>query len=429
MPPIQEQILVANMPDVRPLASILRSLSFRAQATLKIDEAGIRVTVEEGRSLQAHAYVAANAFSSYTFHLAADDPAAYVDAPRGHTDSPGSSPAAAVAVGEEAAEGLTSPYCQMSVSLSTILECLNIFGNAGAAASNTFKKEGGYDSDGGGDDAGGGGGGGGGSRWRGKRKRQGAADDDDEDGDGRYGKRGGKRETADEGKTTSLRLSYAGHGEPLVMLLEESGIVTRCEITTYEPEGLLDLAFNDEDKIQRLIIKSDWLHDALLEVPTSSEKLSISFSPSDANEDRYRRQERNRRRKRETRRQQAGPEGLDEDDEEEQEVDDDDEEVPLFRLESVGPMGSTEMDYSDDKDVLEIFECEQALRNSYKYSHILLTRHALSVSIKTSIRTDAHGLVSFQFMIPMSTRGPKASMREGKIGFVEFLCVALDEEY
>lgn len=162
----------------------------------------------------------------------------------------------------------------MSVSLSTILECLNIFGNAGAAAANTFKKEGGYDSDGGGDDAGGGGGG---SRWRGKRKRQGAADDDDdEEGDGRYGKRGGRRETAEEGKTTSLRLSYAGHGEPLVMLyvhflcvplttsshvtdyvrrLEESGIVTRCEITTYEPEGLLDLAFNDEDKIQRLIIK------------------------------------------------------------------------------------------------------------------------------------------------------------------------------
>lgn len=31
--------------------------------------------------------------------------------------------------------------------------------------------------------------------------------------------------------------------------------MTRCEITTYEPEGLLDLAFNDEDKIQRLIIK------------------------------------------------------------------------------------------------------------------------------------------------------------------------------
>lgn len=82
--------------------------------------------------------------------------------------------------------------------------------------------------------------------------------------------------------------------------------------------------------------------------------------------------------------------------------------------------------------------------HSYKYSHILLTRHALNVSMKTvrplspslargprahwarlffpqSIRTNDQGLVSFQFMIPMSTRGPKASMKEGKIGFVEFL--------
>ncbi|GAA5876398.1 hypothetical protein JCM3774_005320 [Rhodotorula dairenensis] len=420
MPRDEQQILVANMPDVRPLASILRSLSFRAQATLKIDEAGIRVTVEEGRSLQAHAYVAANAFSSYTFQLAPNDPAAYVDAPQGDPDSPASSPAADLQTDDQA---LTSPYCQMSVSLSTILECLNIFGNAGAATANAFKREGGggYDSDGGGDDDGGGG-----FRWRGKRRRQGADGDDEDEGYGRYGRRSGKNETADEGKTTSLRLSYAGHGEPLVMLLEEGGIVTRCEITTYEPEGLLDLAFNDEDKIQRLIIKSDWLRDALLEVPTSSEKLSVSFSPSDANEDRYRRRERSRRRKRERR---DGREMDGEGAEEEDDEDDEDEDVPLFRLESVGPMGSTEMDYSDDKDVLEIFECEEALRNSYKYSHIVLTRYALSVSIKTSIRTDAHGLVSFQFMIPMSTRGPKASMKEGKIGFVEFLCVALDEEY
>lgn len=104
----------------------------------------------------------------------------------------------------------------MSVSLSTILECLNIFGNAGAATANAFKRDGGggYDSDGGVDDAGGGSG----SRWRGKRRRQGADDDDDDEGYGRYGRKGGRNETADEGKTTSLRLSYAGHGEPLVML-------------------------------------------------------------------------------------------------------------------------------------------------------------------------------------------------------------------
>lgn len=172
------------------------------------------------RRFEAHAYVAANAFSSYTFHLTADDPAAYVDAPHGHADSPtpsGSSPPpqpTADADGELA----TNPYCQMSVSLSTMLECLNIFGNAGGGGNNPFKKEGtaGYDSDDGGDA------GGGANRWRNKRRRQGAGEDEDgaDEGRGRFGggRRGGKAQTADEGKTTSLRLSYAGHGEPLVML-------------------------------------------------------------------------------------------------------------------------------------------------------------------------------------------------------------------
>ncbi|BGP58653.1 checkpoint clamp complex protein Rad1 [Rhodotorula sphaerocarpa] len=389
------------------------------QATLKIDEAGIRVTVEEGRSLQAHAYVSANAFSSYSFHLAPDDPAAYVDAPE-PADSPGpSSPPA----GASPQDLPTNPYCQMSVSLSTILECLNIFGNAGGSGMLPFKRE----ADGDDSDAAEGGRGGGANRWKGKRKRQGGDEDDEDEGRrGRFPSRRAHTARAEDGRTTSLRMSYAGHGEPLVMLLEESGIVTRCEITTYEPEGLLDLAFHDEEKVQRLIIKSDWLRDALLEVPSSSEKLSISFAPSDANEVRYRQRQAKRARASARRRSKSEGRGAagsrtgvlsgDENDKEggavqEHEEDEEEEEVPLFRLESTGPMGSTEMDYSDDKDVLEVFECEQSLRNS------------------RSIRTNDHGLVSFQFMIPMSTRGPKASMKEGKIGFVEFLCVALDEEY
>lgn len=37
--------------------------------------------------------------------------------------------------------------------------------------------------------------------------------------------------------------------------LEESGIVTRCEITTYEPDELMDLPFDDELRVQKLIMK------------------------------------------------------------------------------------------------------------------------------------------------------------------------------
>lgn len=37
--------------------------------------------------------------------------------------------------------------------------------------------------------------------------------------------------------------------------LEESGTVTRCEITTYESEPPMEMGFDDAAKIQRLIMK------------------------------------------------------------------------------------------------------------------------------------------------------------------------------
>ncbi|GAA5847550.1 hypothetical protein JCM9279_005290 [Rhodotorula babjevae] len=394
------------MPDVRPLASILRSLSFRHQATVKIGVEGLVVTVEEGRSLQAHAYIARDAFSTYDFFLSAEDPAAYVDAPAPRSSaSPGpSSPSQPRSSPPPAPAAGGAPYCQLTVSLSTMLECLNIFGNAGGSG-HPFKREGERPPGGdGGEDEGAGGGG-----WRGRRGR-GRRGSEDGDQGGRYGRRGGTAQ--EDGKTTSLRVSYVGQGEPLVMLLEEGGIVTRCEITTYEPEGLLDLAFPDSDKVQRMIIKSDGLRDALAELPPSSEKLTFSFSPpsethvgagSNARYGSFAGR---------------GAGGA---------ADDDDEEVPVFRIESVGTMGSTEMDYTDDKDVLEAFECEHPIRNTYKFSHIQLTKHALASAIKVSIRTDQGGLISLQFMIPLSPRGARASVAEGKIGFVEFLCVPLDD--
>jgi len=119
--------------------------------------------------------------------------------------------------------------------------------------------------------------------------------------------------------------------------LEESGIVTTVELTSYEPEGLLDLNFTANERVQRLIMKvcnlssrsilisvsnllnlvdqSEWLRDALLELPPTSEKLTISFSP-------------------------APEEDMDDYDQQER---DEEESVPLFRLEAAGANGSTEV--------------------------------------------------------------------------------------
>jgi hypothetical protein len=41
--------------------------------------------------------------------------------------------------------------------------------------------------------------------------------------------------------------------------LEEGGIVTRCEIITLDPEPMLDLPFEDEQRVVKVIMKARWL--------------------------------------------------------------------------------------------------------------------------------------------------------------------------
>ncbi|GAA5947727.1 hypothetical protein JCM3765_001054 [Sporobolomyces pararoseus] len=398
------------MPDVRPLASLLKSISFKSRATLKIDDIGLRIIVEEGRSIQAEAFLSKASFSSYHFELSLDSPSAFFEEtpppppPNDARDLESSQESQEEEEEESTPEPTNDseedgrrrrkrrrknnnrergpPHCEIVISLSSMLECLNIFGNAGVNNnSNPFRRD----------------------------DHQYEDKDDDRGGDNnRRARRVGGGGGTSEDKQTSLKLSYKGIGEPLIMLLEESGIVTRCELTTYEPEGLLDLNFTAHERVQRLIIKSEWLRDALLELPPTSEKLTISFSPA--------------------------PEPPDEEEEEERQEEEEEEPVPLFRLEATGANGSTEMDYSENPDILEVFECDTPIRNSYKFSHIQLTKHALANSIKTSIRTDDYGLISFQFMIPLpSLKGIRNAAivggggGQGATAFVEFKCVALDE--
>lgn len=153
---------------------------------MEIRSHGIKITAEEGRSIQgapsspkdavprsrltkqpaASAYLTSASFSSYSFTKEA--PARASPTPSNDSQD----------MEDEA------PYCVFGVSLSTILECLNIFGNAGSS--------------------------GGGKEWGGK-------------GGEESGGRGRRRDEAeleskDDGKVTSLRMTYAGDGEPLVLL-------------------------------------------------------------------------------------------------------------------------------------------------------------------------------------------------------------------
>ncbi|KAJ7184396.1 Rad1/Rec1/Rad17 [Mycena filopes] len=372
-------VLKASVHDVRYFAALLRGVNFVNRATVTITKTGFVVVVEEARALLATAYIFADIFDEYTYN----------------SESPHTAPPNSQDSEPHEEEEDNSAF---EVPLNTLIECLNIFGTAGASGSaggagagagaGNYKKwkRAGEDSDGDGDDGdargrrsshGGGGGGGGGNRSI----------------DQYFGN------AADKG--TGMRMTYAGSGFPLTLLIAEdaAGPTTTCEITTYEAEPNLQLPFEPERMVLKIILKSSWLRDALSELDPSCDKLTFIGNPppetANANA--------NGRQRQQPRAATA---------------------TPMLRIQAAGTFGSTEMDYPDDRDVLETFECTRPVTFSYRFGHISRTLRALQSSTKTSLRIDDEGLLSLQFLMP----SPRPKAEGASDAFIEFRCLPLDDE-
>lgn len=94
------------------------------------------------------------------------------------------------------------------------------------------------------------------------------------------------------------------------------------------------------------------------------------------------------------------------------------------------------MDYPNDKDVLETFDCTRnvSFRSvaslessnfgeiydgvSYRFGHIARTLRALQSSTKTSLRIEEDGLLSLQFLMPSPK--PKTAPGGSTDAFIEF---------
>ncbi|KDQ59631.1 hypothetical protein JAAARDRAFT_205648 [Jaapia argillacea MUCL 33604] len=266
-------------------------------------------------------------------------------------------------------------FSQFEIQLNTLLECLNIFGTAGQGSLSSHSK-------------------GGAKRWR--------NDDDGGDGDddGPRNRRGrGVNQQSnhidhyfsDTKRGTGMRLTYNGAGHPLILVLAEdsTGPTAKCEITTFDSEPHLELSLPPENTHFKVILNSSWLRDALSELDPSCEKLTFIGNPPVQN-----------------------PRGARA------------PSKPLFRIQAAGTFGSTEMDYPNDRDVIETFLCEHPVSFTYRFNHISKTLRALQNSTKTSLRIDGEGLLSLQFIIPFPKVGGTGHTDE----FLEFLCLPLDDD-
>lgn len=177
------------------------------------------------------------------------------------------------------------------------------------------------------------------------------------------------------GMTGVCRISYTAEGDPLCIVLEESGVTTTCELVTYEPEDRDDIPLQREALAQKIIMRASWLHDAITELAsTSPTRLTIVAAPT----------------------------------------------APFFTLSSTGPLGSATVEFTNDPQLLETFHVPKRTANTYKFSLVKGASRAMAVASKVSIRSDEQGVLSLQFMI---------EVQDGGVSFVDFRFVPyIDEE-
>ncbi|XP_064392119.1 LOW QUALITY PROTEIN: cell cycle checkpoint protein RAD1-like [Halichondria panicea] len=171
---------------------------------------------------------------------------------------------------------------------------------------------------------------------------------------------------------TALKMSYAGKGHPLSLLLEEGGVLTDCQLTTQDAEETLDFDFVSANVVAKLIMAAECLREAFSELDMTSEVVEVMMTPDPPH---FR---------------------------------------PHFRLTTFGYAGTTQIDHPKDSEMVEVFECQKSTVNRYKLSLLRSCTKALSHASKISLRVDHRGFLSLQCMIIPENK---------QVCFVEFLCV------
>ncbi|KAL2848538.1 Rad1/Rec1/Rad17 [Aspergillus pseudoustus] len=371
-----ERIFIAVSSNAHQLFTLLNCIGFAQNATVQITPDGIRFSVEEGRVVQGLAFLDKALFTTYTFNLP---------------------PTTANAEGDlsmEDAESDGLDYPCFVVSLSALLETLKIFGvNDSPSAS---------------------------------ASRAGSVQPSTVSASSAF-------------NAPALLLSrsctfqYASHGSPLGITLAETGVKTTCELTTYVPdEGEVEIPFQRDGIIMKIIMRSAWLHNAITELgSTSPSILRISASAK---------------------------------------------EEPYFTLSgSGGPFSQSSVEFSIEDTpsngtqvdshrkvltndgtsrsratraklaptvtetflVSPPFSMGPRIKQDYRFSFIHKASRAMAAANKVSIRGDRQGVLSLQFMMEFDRNGSivtSNSTRSGKdspastVSFVDFRFVPLLDE-
>ncbi|KAE8223884.1 hypothetical protein CF319_g3143 [Tilletia indica] len=422
-------VLRAKVEDVRSLASLIRPIAHAAHATIWVEEAGLTFITEYDRCVHAKAWVHAPLFSTFDVNLKPARSANQDPETNFTLDSVDDGNFTGLTSVDDGPDSSSSEdRVQFEINLHSFLEAIDIFGGASTIKANSagtsFSSSTSTAAGAGGGTHGqnrghqqyrrtdrfdGAAGGKGTEGWK-RRFGTGFGDKDGstEHQDGAGG--GGGRDWSHSGPTSML-MKYAGHGSPLILIMEENDVSTQCSLATFEPSLNSDYAFDRDSCVAQVIMKSEWLQEAIEVIDSSASKVTLHFLPTDRGGPAIGGPRPRRMRTKDS-----------------------------LKLTADADFGAVEIDLPRENSMMDMFECKKATVNSYRFSHLHQAIKALQVSLKVSMRTDKRGMLSMQFLMPRGTgtgADPTmkksllpagASMRGDGHGFIELVCVPLDEE-
>ncbi|EFE38030.1 hypothetical protein TRV_07307 [Trichophyton verrucosum HKI 0517] len=368
-------VLSAVSTSTDQLYTLLRCIGFSRQASVQITPQGIRFSVEEGRVVQGLAFLDKALFTSYIFNV------------RNVHDG--------VTQPEKDGDFFdTSLYPRFTISLSALLETLQIFGISDSS----------------------------------QRPNQMTNIENTQCMHA--------FSTPALGMNRSCTIGYRRKGSPLCITLAEAGVTTTCELTTYEVEdssqdstpGEFDIPLQRDAIVFKIIMRSTWLHNAIIELDsTSPTVLSLSASPNKAPFFAL-----------------SASGGPFSESTVEFAIDKESDGVdPAYK--SFNEDGSSRQPKRNKlaPTVTETFLVEPPSSKSritqrYRFSLLKKALGAMSASSKVSIRGDKQGVLSLQFMIELNDNastdasGPSTQSASrtatGNVSFIDFRFVPLIDE-
>ncbi|KAK9326260.1 Rad1/Rec1/Rad17 [Lipomyces orientalis] len=220
-------VLDAVSTSVSYIFRVLKAVSSVSQsAIIQISADGLKVSVENSRTVQAHAFLNKTLFTSYAFTPPSRNRGTTIRS-ESHVSTPGPE--------EDYDDTFT-----FSVPMKSLVSCFQIFGSEPDSAGQ-------------------------------KSVTQGNSED------------GGTMRTFLGGNTV-CKMRYDGTGSQFIVMFDESGVTTTCALQTSEYDEISDILLEADAISSKIIMKANYLNDAFRELEsTDSETVTVKSTQTPPN--------------------------------------------------------------------------------------------------------------------------------------------------